>query len=111
MRRRSPGRWLAPLAIVVVAVAAYTVVHNGASNGGSGGGGTGTSTTSRPRPGTRTTTTVRRAKGPATYTVQSGDTFSQIAARTGVSLARLRALNPGVDEQALHIGERIRLRK
>lgn len=120
MRRRNSGRWLAPLALVIVAIAAYAIVQGGSSKGGTSGSGAGATTT------TATTTTRRRARpaaapghartlakkpsGAATYTVRQGDTPSAIAARTGVPLARLRALNPGLVDSNLHIGQQIRLR-
>jgi len=43
------------------------------------------------------------------YTVQSGDTFASIAAKTGTSVGRLEQLNPGVDPTALRVGQRIRV--
>jgi hypothetical protein len=43
------------------------------------------------------------------YTVRAGDTLSAIAARTGVPLARIRVLNPGLAPTALFIGEKVRL--
>jgi LysM repeat protein len=43
-------------------------------------------------------------------TVQSGDTFYSIATRAGLSLDRLKALNPGVSPYAIHIGQRIRVK-
>jgi LysM repeat protein len=51
---------------------------------------------------------ARRA--PAAYVVQNGDTLSSIAHRTGVSVARIQALNPDVDPQILISGEKLRLR-
>ena len=47
---------------------------------------------------------------PAAYVVQNGDTLISIARSTGVSVARLEALNPGVDPQILVSGERLKLR-
>lgn len=44
-----------------------------------------------------------------TYTVQSGDTFGTIAAKTGTTVARLEQLNPGIDPTALRIGQTIRV--
>jgi LysM repeat protein len=41
--------------------------------------------------------------------VQPGDTLSAIAARTGVALARIQALNPQADTQALQTGQKIKL--
>ena len=47
---------------------------------------------------------------PATYVVQNGDTLTSIAHDTGVSVARIQALNPGVDPQILISGEKLKLR-
>ena len=44
------------------------------------------------------------------YVVQNGDTLTSIAAKTDVSVARLQALNPGVDPQILISGEKLKLR-
>jgi len=49
-------------------------------------------------------------KVPASYVVQNGDTLTSIAGKTGVSVARIQALNPGVDPQILISGEKLRLR-
>lgn len=49
-------------------------------------------------------------QGPATYEVEEGDTLTAISGKTGVSLARIEALNPGLDPQALTPGQEIRLR-
>jgi LysM repeat protein len=42
--------------------------------------------------------------------VRAGDTLATIAAATGVSVARLQQLNPGVEPTSLFIGDRVRLR-
>lgn len=49
-------------------------------------------------------------KTPASYTVQNGDTLTSIAHKTGVSVARIQALNPEVDPQILISGEELKLR-
>ena len=46
-----------------------------------------------------------------TYEVQSGDTLTSIAQKTGVSLAEIQALNPEVDPQTLIAGEVLKLQK
>lgn len=104
-RRRSPGRYLAPLALVAVGVAVYAVAHPSTSKD------TATTSTQRTTTGARTKTSAQRAKKPKprTYTVKSGDTLSGIAAKTGVSLARIEALNPKLDAGALQTGETIKL--
>lgn len=51
-----------------------------------------------------------RKPAPAAYVVQNGDTLTSIARETGVSVARIQALNPGVDPQILVSGEKLKLR-
>lgn len=46
---------------------------------------------------------------PFEYTVQAGDTMSAIAARYGVSLDELRALNPGISPTSMSIGTVLRI--
>jgi len=46
-----------------------------------------------------------------TYTVQSGDTLTSIAHKTGIPVAELQALNPEVDPQILIAGETLKLQK
>jgi len=45
-----------------------------------------------------------------TYTVQTGDTLTAIAHRTGVPIAEIQSLNPEVDPQILIAGETLKLR-
>jgi LysM repeat protein len=47
---------------------------------------------------------------PKTYEVQSGDTLTSIARETGVRVAEIVRLNPGVDPQILISGEKLKLR-
>jgi LysM repeat protein len=47
---------------------------------------------------------------PKTYEVQSGDTLTSIAHETGVPVAVILKLNPGVDPQILISGEKLKLR-
>ena len=68
------------------------------------------STRARTTKTTTTTTTHAPTTAAATYTVQAGDFLSTVAAKTGVSVERLRALNPGLDANAMHVGQQIRLR-
>jgi LysM repeat protein len=99
---RSPGRWLAPLALVAAAIAVYAVA--------SGSGGDGSGEASRPSaPLRRTSPTKPRARAHRAYVVQPGDVLSQIAVKTGVSLDQIQRLNPTVEAQSLHAGQRLRL--
>jgi LysM repeat protein len=45
------------------------------------------------------------------YVVQSGDTLTSIAHKTGIPVAELQALNPEVDPQILIAGETLKLQK
>jgi LysM repeat protein len=45
-----------------------------------------------------------------TYTVETGDTLTAIAHKTGVPVAEILALNPEVDPQILIAGETLKLR-
>jgi LysM repeat protein len=51
-----------------------------------------------------------KAHTPKSYEVQSGDTLTSIAHETGVPVARILRLNPGVDPQILISGEKLKLR-
>jgi hypothetical protein len=44
------------------------------------------------------------------YVVQNGDTLTSIAHKTGVPVAQILKLNPGVDPQILISGEKLKLR-
>jgi peptidoglycan endopeptidase LytE len=106
---RSPARLLAPLALVVFALAVVLVLLT-ASTGDDGDGGADTTsdqTGTTAQTTTATTTTPRRS----TYTVKTGDTLGLIAEKTGVPVERLQELNPELDPQALLSGQKINLRE
>jgi LysM repeat protein len=42
--------------------------------------------------------------------VQRGDSFSSISVKTGISVAELERLNPGVSSNALHVGQKLRVK-
>jgi len=108
-RRRSIGRWLAPLALITCVVAVYAVVDNtllkddSATNGND--------STQQAKPSTTTTTgkATKKSKRRRAYIVKSGDTLSAISIKTGVSLATIQRLNPKLDADTLHAGQRVRL--
>jgi spore germination protein YaaH len=105
-RRRSPARWLAPLALIACAGAIYAVVHDD-----------GPTTARKPavaaaqRRGAASTgrKAVAVPRRHRTYTVRAGDTLSSIAVKTGVPLATIQRLNPKLDAQSLHAGEKVKL--
>jgi LysM repeat protein len=107
MRRRSPARWLAPLALVTAAVAVYAVVHSTTSSS-DGDSATSTSRTAT-QSGTRTSAKKPASAKRTTYTVKPGDVLSAIAAKNGTSVEELTRLNPSVDAAALHPGQKLKL--
>ncbi|HWH95802.1 MAG TPA: LysM domain-containing protein [Baekduia sp.] len=111
MRRRSPSRWLAPLALVTCAVAIYAVVdHELLSDDGGAKTTSSTKTTTTGKTTSTTATAKRKAtKQAKTYTVKSGDSFSVIASKVDVDVAALQEANPDVDPSALHPGQKLKL--
>jgi LysM repeat protein len=105
--RRSPARFLAPVFLVAVIAGTYIVVHNGINQINRR---TSSSTTTATRPA-HLTRTQRKYVKQKFYTVQPGDTLSQIASKTGVSLDTLEALNRHMNPNSLQLGQRIRLRR
>jgi len=65
----------------------------------SGSGGSSDGSTPAVEPGTLTEDGI--------YTIQSGDTFSKIAKKMGVSLSQLMTANPTANPNALQIGQQI----
>jgi LysM repeat protein len=111
MARRTPARFLAPIALVAFAVALYMVISHGTQLGSGSSSSAGQQRTASPR-GAAARTARRKARHRRRiYVVRAGDTPSGIAAKTGVSLAVLQRLNPKLDPQTLAPGQRIRLRR
>jgi len=97
--RRSPVRFLAPIALAAAIVATYVVVHHGL-------------TTKHKAPQVHTVTRRHGKFAKAKfYVVQPGDTLSTISQKTGVPVPVLEALNPSVNPNALQTGQRLRLRR
>jgi LysM repeat protein len=110
MTRRSPARFLAPLAVVGVGVALYAVLDHGLSDKSSGkppsalrSGATASPT------GTKKSSAKKRKR--KTYVVKRGDAPSAIAEKTGVPLSEIERLNPELDPQLLSPGTKIKLRE
>ena len=107
-RRRSIGRWLAPVALITCAVAVYAVVDNTLLKEDNASNGNDSSQQSTPAKTTSGKAAKSRKRRRA-YTVKSGDTLSAISIKTGVSLATIQRLNPKLDADTLHAGQRVRL--
>ena len=96
------------MALITCAVAVYAVVDNtllkddsaSSSNGG-------------PQQTTTTKTTSKKGakarKRRRAYVVKSGDTLSAISIKTGVSMTTIQRLNPKLEADTLHAGQRVRL--
>jgi LysM repeat protein len=118
MPRRSLARWLAPLALVAAALALLVVLTTSSSDTPTQDSAAPITSSTATAPGKRrapsTTTTARRSttgptNGATTYTVQPGDYLSTVAAKTGLSVERLRRLNPGLDANSMTVGQQIKL--
>jgi LysM repeat protein len=106
MVARSRARYLAPIALIATITATYLVVH--ASLGSKH------STTTTTKHQVVLPTQTARAKAsqqPSTYTVKSGDSLSSISVKTGIPVATLEALNPGIDPNALQTGQKLTLHR
>jgi LysM repeat protein len=103
-RSTAPARVLAMTALIVGFI--VLVVAIGASLGGD------SSDSNGKRPAGQVTRKGGDGKREAVgaYVVQNGDTLTSIAHKTGVSVAQIQALNPGVDPQILISGEKLKLR-
>jgi LysM repeat protein len=119
--RRTPARFLAPLALVAVLVVFLAIVSGSGGNGSSSPSesssstttaSTTTSTSSKKKKSTTTKTTSKKSStsGSSTYTVQVGDTLGGIADKTGVPLETIQTLNPDVDPHAMVAGQKIKLK-
>jgi LysM repeat protein len=74
--------------------------------GGDGGGGSGGGSA----PSEQAKQGQVKAHTPKSYEVQNGDTLTSIAHKTGVPVATIIRLNPGVDPQILVSGEKLKLK-
>lgn len=92
---------LAAAVIAVIVVASNTDLHSKSNHKGGGHKAQSHKEQQQKKPRTK-------AK---TYEVQSGDTLTSIAHKTGLTLAELQALNPEVDPQTLIAGEVLKLQK
>jgi LysM repeat protein len=114
MPSSTQARWLAPVALAGALVAVIIVISAGGAGDSGGGAGVATTTgahggsTTQPSPTTSTTTTAPRT-GAKTYIVKPGDVLSAIAEKTGVPLSEIEQLNPDVDAQSLHAGQKLKL--
>jgi LysM repeat protein len=101
-----PARFAAPIALAVVAVSVYLIVHAGLGTHKSPGTTTG-QTTLLGHSGTH----VRHHATPRFYVVKSGDTLGGISVKTHIPILTITNLNPGINPNSLQTGQRLRLRR
>ncbi|HET8977380.1 MAG TPA: LysM domain-containing protein [Solirubrobacteraceae bacterium] len=100
------ARFLAPAALIAVALGVYLIVHSAMGPHASAASHSSAVLVNGRRQATRT------HRGPKFYVVKPGDTLSSIAAKTGVSMTRITALNKSLAQSpnSLQTGQRLRLR-
>jgi LysM repeat protein len=117
-RRRELTRFGAPAAFLAAATIAVLLIKAGLSGGSEAPPTVGALPTARStatQPGTTTklvltgTTAATNPSGAQYYVIQSGDTLGSIALKYDTTVEQLLGLNPGVDPNALHPGDRIRV--
>jgi LysM repeat protein len=103
----APARALAAIAVVGGFVIVLVLIGAAISDSGddSSGGGAGHHGAHHSKQAQTPTKHV-----PASYEIQSGDTLVSIAHASGVPVATIERLNPGVDPQLLIAGEKLKLR-
>ncbi|MGH2890692.1 MAG: LysM peptidoglycan-binding domain-containing protein [Solirubrobacteraceae bacterium] len=108
---RKSARFLAPIALVAVAVGIYLTVHSTLRHHGLSSPGTSTTTSSLVHGRHHAQHHGRHAH--RFYRVKAGDTLSGISNRLGVSVKRLETLNPRLSTapNSLATGQRLRLRR
>jgi LysM repeat protein len=107
MARRSPARYLAPLALVGFVIALFLVINSTTGSNTSGESNAKPAASASPTPAKK----GKARKGRRTYTVKPGDTPSSIAEKTNVPLSQIQELNPDLDDQTLSVGQKIKLRQ
>jgi hypothetical protein len=114
--RRSPLRFLAPLALIAFALAFLLVL--GSADVDDNGGSDQAAEEAEERDLQQSERERRRqereeereAEGEReVYIIKEGDNLSTIAEETGIPVERLLELNPELDPQALTTGQRVRL--
>jgi LysM repeat protein len=99
----SGARILAPLALIVFAIACFAVVSSNSSS---------TKTPDKAAATKAAAATAAAKSGPtrSTYRVKSGDSFSAIAVSQGIDVDKLQALNKDVDPRTIQPGQKLKLK-
>jgi len=96
------------VALITCAVAVYAVVDNTLLKDDSASSSSGsTQQTTKTKTTSKKGTKARKRR--RAYVVKSGDTLSAISIKTGVSMTTIQRLNPKLQADTLHAGQRVRL--
>ena len=96
------------MALITCAVAVYAVVDNTLLKDDSASSSSGsTQQTTKTKTTSKKGTKARKRR--RAYVVKSGDTLSAISIKTGVSMTTIQRLNPKLQADTLHAGQRVRL--
>src|SRR2546421_12855147 len=111
--RRELTRYGAPAAFLAAATIAVLLIKAGLG-GGSGATTTGAAlptgtSTSATQTHSSTTTAATTPSAARYYTIQSGDTLGSVAIQQHTTVDELLRLNPGINPEGLHVGQRIRV--
>jgi LysM repeat protein len=96
------ARFVVPVVLLAVAMGTFLIVQHDLSSKKHAARSHGSAAPSR---------TQRRYRSKRFYVVQSGDSLTLIAARSGVAVGEIETLNPRVDPNSLRPGQRLRLRR
>jgi LysM repeat protein len=112
VRREDWRRYAAPAAFLLAVTIVVVLIRSGVHSGKATTPAAVTSSSTSTRPVTRTTSKPAKKTAPTGryWTVQAGDTFNVISAKTGVPVATIARLNPGASSTSLFIGEKIRIK-
>lgn len=106
--RRRAAHYAAPVLLLAAVTVAVLLIRSGLESGSA------KPPPTRPTATTRTVETRPKHAKPRTpasyYTVQTGDTYGSISAKTGVPVSELERLNPGVSSNALQVGQKLRVK-
>ena len=95
---------MAPLALAATIAGTYLIVHAGLKKHSS-------ARTTQAAGASRAARSHRKFARAKFYVVQPGDSLTSIAAKTGIPVTTLEALNSNIDPNSLQTAQRLRLRR
>ena len=106
-QQSSPARLAAIIALIATAIVLLVIVVGSLSGGGGSGGGS----SARNVGAENGKSAAQKQSQRKIYVVKPGDCcLSEIADKTGIDVDKLVQLNPHLDPQAIHSGDRVKLR-